>query len=1209
MLKALELAGFKSFADKTRFEFPPGITVVVGPNGSGKSNIVDAIKWVLGEQSAKSLRGKEMTDVIFKGSGSGRKPLNTAEATLIFDNADRTLAIDAPEVHVTRRVYRSGEGEYLLNRQACRMKDIKDLFRGTGVGTDAYSLIEQGKVDRLLQASSKDRRAIFEEAAGISRFKAKKAEAQRRLERVEQNLLRLNDIVEEVDNRLRSVRAQASKAKRYREYSERLQLLRTEVGLTDWRQLSTKLAAIESDLSRLKNEAAESSARAERIEAQFIELENEVSQLHDRVRVFDGQFGRCREQIATLESNADHERSRSRDLDESAARDRTQLQNLLARADELAQKLAENHAALDAAERHHAEVRDQLAEHERRVAELATQIESLRAANERRRAAYVDGMRGAAQLVNRITTLTSEAESCDATTRRSAAQIAELEKTRAELQEKLAAIRREEQAFADAATARAAELEQSTVGLDENRRLLARRQEEWALMQGRLRGAEDRASILEELERNREGLGEGVKEVLARARLPANGPFADVRGLVAELLQAPVDMAPLIDVALGEAAQHVVIGGSRLLDALQSGAYKPAGRVGFVTLDDPTPRLAAERIDLSQHEGVVGRADRIVEFATEFETLVRRLLGTTWFVENLSTALSLAQYTDRGLRFVTLAGELIDRDGTLIVGPRQAAVGLVSRRSELRMIREQIADLAAQIRTAEDEIGRLQENIERQALLTRRLADEQQQANSQLADRRAQSLAMTERFERLDKQKAVLEAELRAAKVRRETTEQSLEEARQNHRRTETELEQVQASIRGDDRQIAELEATQQVHSQAVTAAKVAQAKSEQMLAGLRAQRQQIEDDQRERQRALHQARQQLAEYVRRQRETELAILRATSELATLFLHKEHLAHEVAEATAQRDVFAAQRAVLNDELHGARRRLRSAEEQLHQQDLAANEVRHQRATMAERLKDDYGIDIASAEATLVEDPEKRSETETEIADLRQKINRLGAVNLDALAELDDLESRFGSLSTQFQDLKQAKEALERIIVKINTDSRRIFVETLEAIRTNFQALYRKAFGGGHADLVLEEGVDVLEAGVEILATPPGKPSFSNTLLSGGEKALTAVSLLMAIFQFRPSPFCILDEVDAPFDEANIGRFINVLKDFLKWTRFVIVTHSKKTMTAATTLYGITMQESGVSKQVSVRFEDVSEDGQISQAALEREGPAKAEDAA
>src|SRR5438874_4543309 len=331
MLKALELFGFKSFADRARFEFPAGITVVVGPNGSGKSNIVDGIKWVLGEQSAKSLRGKEMADVIFKGSGAtGRKPMNTAEATLVLENADRRLPIDAPEVHITRRVYRSGEGEYLINRQPARLKDIRDLFRGTGVGADAYSLIEQGKVDKLLQASAKDRRAIFEEAAGISRFKAKKVECQRRLERVEQNLLRLSDIVEEVENRLKTVRAQAGKARRYREYSERLQQLRTQVALVDWRRLSEQLSGIEADLLTIVEQIQSADAEAQRVEAHQLELEVAALTAAEELRNHESQLAYARQHIAQQQATIDHERARGAELDEEAA---LHGRNLLAMSD------------------------------------------------------------------------------------------------------------------------------------------------------------------------------------------------------------------------------------------------------------------------------------------------------------------------------------------------------------------------------------------------------------------------------------------------------------------------------------------------------------------------------------------------------------------------------------------------------------------------------------------------------------------------------------------------------------------------------------------------------------------------------------------------------------------------------------------------------------------------------------------------------------
>ncbi len=392
MLKALELVGFKSFADKTRFEFPAGITVVVGPNGSGKSNIVDAIKWVLGEQSVKSLRGKEMADVIFNGSPT-RRPMNTAEITLTFDNSNRLLPIDTPEVHITRRVYRSGEGEYLINRNPCRLRDIRDLLAGTGLGTQAYSVIEQGKVDVLLQSSAKDRRMIFEEAAGISRFKPKKVEALRRLERVDQNLLRLSDIVDEVESRLRSVRAQAGKARRYKEHTDRLQELRTQVGLVDWRRLSERLADAEGRIGDLTTDRDSVLAAVEATEAHVLELDTQTAEINEEIRRGEAQLAANRERIAAQEASIEHERNRGKDLDTEIERHRRQVVSLSARADDLQQQWRETAEAVETAETLHRTIAQRLVEGERAFTEMIARLDQMRGEHEQHRASYLEQMR------------------------------------------------------------------------------------------------------------------------------------------------------------------------------------------------------------------------------------------------------------------------------------------------------------------------------------------------------------------------------------------------------------------------------------------------------------------------------------------------------------------------------------------------------------------------------------------------------------------------------------------------------------------------------------------------------------------------------------------------------------------------------------------------------------------------------------------------
>ncbi len=1203
MLKALELVGFKSFADKTRFDFPPGITVVVGPNGSGKSNIVDAMKWVLGEQSAKSLRGKDMADVIFKGTGEGtRRMLNTAEATIIFENADGRLPVEAAEVHVTRRVYRSGEGEYLINGQPCRLKDIKTLFRGTGVGTDAYSLIEQGKVERMLQASPKDRRAIFEEAAGISRFKAKKAEAQRRLLRVEQNLLRLSDIVEEVGSRLRSVRAQASKAQRYREYSDRLQQLRTQVGLADWRELSERLQKSEDELAGYRNLAGVQEAQAESYEARTLELEVELSHLVETVRVDENHIARTRERIATLESAALQGRSRQTELAEVETQTRMRLAALAGRAGSIQQRMQETIDGLHDAEQAFTATTQRIDALTKNLDASTQSLEQLRGENENRRKVHREGMQEVAALASRIASLQSQLDALEQAQQRSRQKLAELTAA-------LTDDRRRRAAARDEVSQAASEVETKRDAVEAARRQLVvceeeaeRRREELSGFKQEFSAASERAAVLQELEKNQEGLTTGVREVLQLAQQAEAGPFSTVQGLVADLLRVAVDVAPLVDVVLGETAQYVAVWGDELLERVRTGKFRPRNRVGFVRIDEPLPSSQAA-LDLAGRPGVVERLDRLVRAHGRAEPLIQRLLGGCWLVESLQAAAAARTAGATGARFVTRQGEFVDVDGTIVVGPRGAAGTLVSRKSELRDLTHRSKQLATTIRSAEQKALAASGETEQRRQEVADHAGALEAAAQRLAECRLQAQTISDRCDELEKQESETKQESDDAAAAAGARQQELQATHAQLRSAETHVAELDQQLRAAKAKVEALETRRNHEAQQATAAQVERAKNEQLLATLRAQMSQFQADRQERDQSSQRARQELALCLQRQTDATLEILDAGSQIAELYLRREQLEHQVQQQLQLREETAAQKSQLADQLHALRRDIQQRDEQQHRCELTASEVHHQRKTLAERLKEDYGIDISELADPAVEQAGDSESVDQEIADLRRKINNIGAVNMDALSELDELDERFTSLSSQFEDLTQAKESLERIITKINADSRRVFQDTLEAIRLNFQTLYRKSFGGGRADLALEEGVDVLEAGIDIIATPPGKPSFNNSLLSGGEKALTAVALLLAIFQYRPSPFCVLDEVDAPFDEANVGRFIDVLNDFLGWTKFVVVTHSKKTMTAATTLYGVTMQESGVSKRVSVRFEDVSEDGRISQDAIDRDDSA------
>ncbi len=1209
MLKALELIGFKSFADKTRFEFPPGITVVVGPNGSGKSNIVDGIKWVLGEQSAKSLRGKDMSDVIFKGAGnSGRKPLNTAEATIILDNSDGRFPVDAPEVHVTRRVYRSGEGEYLINREPCRLKDIRDMFRGTGVGTDAYSLIEQGKVDRLLQASPKDRRAIFEEAAGISRFKAKKVEAQRRLARVEQNLVRLSDIVDEVENRLKNVRSQASKARRYREYTERLQQLRTQIGQSDWRRLTEKLLAIENELQQIQDHAMELSAKAESAEARGLELETHLAECAERIHRNENELARNVEQIASRRHSIQQESRRSHDLDLEATRHGRQLSAMTGRAGDIQRRLNATTTSLQDADRQHRQIEQRVVQHQGSLDEVVQQIEMLQSDTEQQRTQYAARIKEAKSLSSQLGALQSQLESLEASIEQSRHQLEELQPLVAKQTSEMVSLKDQIGTLVIQVEQRESEVESVLAELKSDRRLVQRRQDELVDLQGHLSGCKKRADVLEQLEREREGLSDGVKDILQRSQQPAAGVLVDVCGVVADLIHADVQIAPLVDVALGELSKRVVVRGARIADRLRHRDLRLEDRVSFVRADTPAARRETDRVRLDGLQGVLGRADRLVQCAPEFNTLFHKLLGDVWFVDSLGDAFRYQQMGGRGVRFVTAQGEMLEPDGSIVAGPMLGTGGLVSRKSELQAVRQEIEVFQQRTDSSAAEVRRVRENIERKERKADTLGDQVQDARSRLVQAQTRAETLQQGLDRIRSQTKALELELKSALERRGTATGNLDATQANLEQVDAVGKQLDQQLRDKQRDLQHAERESQRQRGLVTEAKVALAKSEQQVDSLRARMLQFEEDQRERTRVIDETRSQLLDAERRRKASELESLCYGAELAEAYLRKEEIAVEIRWWSDKQEETIQARTDVAREVQRLRRSLKKEEDGRHKKELEAGEVRHDRNAMAQRLREDYGIEISQLDQAQSEaDLQKRESADDEIQSLRRKISNIGAVNMEALGELDDLETRFNSLSAQFQDLTNAKDSLERIIHKINADSRRLFVETLEAIRANFQVLYRKSFGGGKADIVLDANEDVLEAGIEIIATPPGKPSFNNSLLSGGEKALTAVSLLLAIFQYRPSPFCVLDEVDAPFDEANIGRFVDVLREFLGWTKFVIVTHSKKTMTAATTLYGVTMQESGVSKRVSVRFEDVSDDGHISQAAIERDAEQESDD--
>jgi|688.fasta_scaffold02851_19 chromosome segregation protein len=1194
MLIALELAGFKSFADKTRFDFPDGITVVVGPNGSGKSNVVDAIKWVLGSQSAKALRGKEMADVIFKGSsGSGRKPANSAEATLFFDNSNQALSIEAQEVQVTRRVYRSGESEYLINGQPSRLKDIKSLFRGTGVGVDAYSIIEQGKVDRLLQASPKDRRLIFEEAAGISHFNAKKEEAQRRLLRVDQNLVRLKDIVDEVHTRLTTLKSQAGKAQEYREMTQRLHEIRLRISWTEYCEIQSRLHAANERLEQLQQQQQSQEADLAQTRQVAQSAEMELHQVADQCQTVETVMQSAVQRIAVANQQ---QLSHSQRIDETQIewqRQSLKLLTLLQRAEKVRIELDAAVATFQAAQNEFEQTNQRVLSAEQQVQQLRDQIAQRAARHDQLRKQHVQLLRQvsdrASQIAhqkNLLSQLVQEIQDTElllhqqVTNEQSARRSAERAAVR------LKDLHQQNQQTID-------QLNQAKQELEENRTALANHQEQAGVLQGKLAGANERLEILLELQRHGEGVDAGARHLLKMQSESTDPALQSIYGLVADLIGVDVNLAPLIDTALGNTANALVLRDGQIVQQACSGGLSVPGRLTLMRLDRIPAARFAEKVQLDGVQGVIGRADRLVRFRREVQQLMRYLLGTTWLVENLEVALELGHFRGAGLRFVTADCQLIEADGTITLGSFSASSGLVSRHSQIRDAQQEIAQLKLRFQKVQGEIERVQGRLQNLRPSVDQLDTQARSLAQEFAHQQATAQSSVAKLDEIEHQAATLTASLSELRKRHTEFEPTIAGLQADVDQWEQSIAQIESELTSQESLLTDQEAQYTTASADNLAAKVELARCEQRLESVTSVLDQCRRDSLERQLAVSEVQRELLRLHERSQTIELESLQLTIQLA-----EDHLQAESEEAKLE--ILAQQAKELRERRGAYAKRvdaLARANDKLSQQ--IENSLQEQQRcqqssqTLLQRCADDYQIDFQYLQtAQPIQDDVELSSMNAEATRLRHDISSVGEINMAALAELDQLQQRYDHLHTQYQDLQAAKESLQRVIHKINGDSRRMFQETLEAIRQNFQKLYRKSFGGGHADIILEEGQDILESGIDIVATPPGKTAFSNSLLSGGEKALTAVALLLAIFQYRPSPFCVLDEVDAPFDEANVGRFVGVLTEFLDWTKFIIVTHSKKTMTAATTLYGVTMQESGVSKQVAVRFEDVNEKGEI-----------------
>ncbi len=1186
--KQLELSGFKSFADRTVVRFEPGVTAIVGPNGCGKSNILDALKWCLGEQRARELRGSLMQDVIFNGS-EHRSPLGMAEVTVLFDNADSKLPVDFAEVAVTRRLYRSGESEYLINNAPCRLKDIQELFMDTGIGTSAYSMVGQGKMDLILSSKPDDRRFLFEEAAGIIKYKNRKRAALRKLESAENNLLRLSDIIAEVQRHMRSLKRQVNAAIRHRELTEQLRDVEIRAAWLKHTALTGEIAEFEQRFAQARDEYEAASTRITELDARFEELG--LAKLeHDRVLLsrresvheVDSEMEKIEREIAltrqTITFSEEQERRAEAEGGEFAQRAEAIAANIeLTRAEreEAQSQLSECSAAVDAQAGEHAALTETVSRADACLEEKRAQ--ALEKMNTRARAATELEALGV-NIANLEAQLEAIYENQGQIDRRREELLKELEQQRAHESDAQKCLTE-----TDAARAQALQLQ---TGKAESLRTL---DQEWQELRETKSSLDARLTSLRELRDNYEGFAAGVRAVM-RAKSDGQAGMQNIIGPVGDLLSTEKEYERAIEAALGGNINNVVAkdaGAAKgAIDYLKS---NQAGRVTFLPLDILRP-FGRESDSLKGRPGVIGDAIAFVQFDEPIRPAVEYLLRNTVVVEALDVAIRIAREKGFYPKLVTLDGEVMQSSGAVTGGrTRHERGGLLGRSAEITEIEKQlleleqrfseIADKGQALNTELQELGR---EIREHEATEDALRKELNGLGVLIARQSTELDSLMERSRTLDAQRDELCG-------RRDTLEDQRREAAARADTMASDDEVMQ-------HEIAEAQEAASHARQALSMCASELADLRVRHAGVAQRIQEIERDvEREelrRQEALNEAQRRRETGVARQEERkrlEEAIRLHLERVRALSETKEQARGKVIEAENQRQTLLDESEAVEKQLREKREQARDAQSRLHEAELALRQREDRVGYFQERILEAYNVALASLrEEEVGSDDYSAEERDQIVTDVRSRLQRLGEVNLMAIDEYDALEKRESFLTAQHEDLLSARETLLGVIARSDKKILAMFLETFNLVADHFRNYFRTMFSGGQARIYLLDEDDPLESGIEIEARPPGKKLQSISLLSGGEQAMTALALLFAIFKAKPSPFCILDEVDAPLDDANIGRFLSMFEEFTDESQFVVITHNKRTMARGNALYGVTMQERGVSQIVSVRFTDDEE---------------------
>ena len=1187
-LRALEIQGFKSFPDKTVLRFGEEITAIVGPNGSGKSNISDAIRWVMGEQSSKNLRGAKMEDVIFGGTEK-RSAVGFAQVTLVLDNSAHIFpAVDSPEVMVTRRYYRSGESEYYVNKQSVRLKDINELFMDTGLGREGYSIIGQGRIDEILSVKSGDRREIFEEAAGISKFRHRKEETERKLERTEENLLRINDKIAELELQVEPLREQAEKARRFLILRDELRTLEISVWLSNLEDLKAKARKLEADYAAAveqqqaaqralddlyaaserfsertrQNDMAQESARA-----QITDLEGQIGQQESAAAVLEARLQHNGENMERVQAELTDQSSRDADLDAQMAQQRQRLEEIDGRRAQLEAELdGLMRRAQDAAEGNRS---------------ASQEAERLRGQEALAAAAAADARAERAAL----------AASIEQMEHRQGELAAELTAARAALEEKRAEAKQCRRRLEDAQDEAAAA---ANVIAGHTLKLEGREKRHQAAQDRKLRltmdhqAMADRIALLTEMEKEYEGFNKAVRLVMQAAE---KGALKGVHGPIASLMQVDEAYTVAIETALGAGMQNIVV--DREEDAkraIQFLKQRDGGRATFLPLTAIRGEELRER-GVENEFGFVGLASRLVRSDASYQGIFQNLLGRTVVAEDLDCGIAMARKYQNRFRIVTLDGQVINRGGSMTGGSVSRSAGILSRANELDSLRRKLSGMGQALAQAEQEAEEALRELTA-ARYEREVAEEQQRAaQDEVLRCQGEAGQYSVLLETLDGSIASLEGEQEALDGR-------LAEARSSAAQKEREIaghdadaarlhQEAEARLSGQSG-LLELTATLgediTAHKSDLAALGAERSAAERSLADLEKLRGDLMGDRSSREALLE-------EYRRSGEEIQAELAQRAEQTAAL-------RRQAQDCRGQLELLGQEKLRIEQERTASDRELRERNDALLAIEREVSRLEQRKATSAmeesqilDKLWEHYELSHSAAMEQRVE-LESIPKATRRIGELKREIGALGDVNVGAIDEFQRVNTRYTYLTDQRNDVERAKGELIGVIEEITREMTGIFSQQFQLIREAFQSTFVELFGGGTATLELEDPEDILNCGIEIKAQPPGKALKTITLLSGGEKAFVAIALYFAILKVHPTPFCVMDEIEAALDEANVVRFARYMRTLSDKTQFIVITHRRGTMEEADVLYGVTMQEKGVSKMLTINMNEMAKELKI-----------------